>query len=337
MQFGQAVRQQQYKEFNTNLTFPVIHPTTEHLRPETMGSSHSISATMFGVCVGVGSVSGILFLVAIIVSGCWIFMAKRSMRNKGQGDEEMAVSVVQLDELTKQLEAVKVDAEKERRQLADNAERAHRRVNDQLQIQKATHQQLESAKREVDDVQKRYQNLLSQKKQIESAKWDAETGRENAHKRCQALTKELNQKQLLLDERTEVLRGAQAFLTTADQYAVADIIRLVEHLNAEIMQVAAAMVDELDVEKIKNAAPLGDGSEVVMRVDRILGVAITKLLRKSGDHLSILVQTAFQTSMASYTRRIASSWSSDTAVIEDILSKIYTQVRETGEWTRMSL
>jgi len=96
------------------------------------------------------------------------------------------------------------------------------------------------------------------------------------------------------------------------------------------------MVDALDVEKIKNAVPLDDGSEVIMRVDRILGVTITKLLRKSGD-LSILVQTAFQTSLVSYTKRIASSWSSDAAVIEDVLSKIYAQVRETGKWTKMSL
>ena len=108
-------------------------------------------------------------------------------------------------------------------------------------------------------------------------------------------------------------------------------------MNAEIMQVAAAMVDGLDVKKTKNAVPLDDGSEVIMRVDRILGVAITKLLRKSGDHFSILVQTAFQTSIVSYTKRIVSSWSSDAAVIEDILSKIYAQVRETGKWTKMSL
>ena len=108
-------------------------------------------------------------------------------------------------------------------------------------------------------------------------------------------------------------------------------------MNAEIMQVAAAMVDELDVEKIKNVVPLDDGSEVIMRVDRILGVTITKLLRRSGDHLSILVETAFQTCMISYTKRMVSSWSSDAAVIEDILSKIYAQVRETGKWTKMSL
>ena len=36
------------------------------------------------------------------------------------------------------------------------------------------------------------------------------------------------------------------------------------------MQVAAAMVDELDVETIENAAPLDDGSEVFMRVSQIL-------------------------------------------------------------------
>jgi len=263
------------------------------------------------------------------------------MRNRRQGDEEMAESAVRIDELTKQLDIAKVDAENERRRLADNAEREFRKMKEQLQSQKAMRQQLENAKRDIeirfDSAQKQNQNLLLQKRQLENAKWEVETERDNTNRKSQSLTKELNQKQLLLDGRTEELRGAQAFLTTADQYAVADVIRLVEHLNAEIMQVAAAMVDELGVEMIKNAGPLDKGREVVMRVERILGVALTKLLRKSGDHLSILVQTGFQTSMISYTRKIVSSWSSDAAGIEDILSKIYAQVRETGEFPRLSL
>ena len=258
------------------------------------------------------------------------YISRITMRAKGQDDAESAVQ-------TGLLEATKVGAENERRR-ADNAESELRKTTEQFQFQKTTSQQLENDNRGLqiglDNFQKQYQNLQKQMRQLENDKRDAETGHETAHMKSQALTKELKQKQLLLDGRTEELRGAQAFLTTADQYAVADVIRLVEHLNAEIMQVAAAMVDELNVEKIKNEVPLGDGSEVVMRVDRILGVATTKLLRKSGDHLLILVQTAFQTSMVSYTKRIVSSWSSDA---EDTLTKIYAQVRETGKWIRLSL
>ena len=287
----------------------------------------SVSVTLFGICVGVLGVLGL----AAFPAGLWV--SRRSMRAKWQDGAESAVQ-------TGLLEATKVGAENERRR-ADNAESELRKTTEQFQFQKTTSQQLENDNRRLqiglDNFQKQYQNLQKQMRQLENDKRDAETGHETAHKKSQALTKELKQKQLLLDGRTEELRGAQAFLTTADQYAVADVIRLVEHLNAEIMQVAAAMVDELNVEKIKNEVPLGDGNEVVMRVDRILGVATTKLLRKSGDHLLILVQTAFQTSMVSYTKRIVSSWSSDADVIEDTLTKIYAQVRETGKWIRLSL
>src|SRR6266545_2327812 len=192
-------------------------------------------------------------------------------------------------------------------------------MKEQLQSQKAMCQQVENPKRDTeikfDSSQKHNQNLLLQKRRLE-----------NAHRKSQFLMKELIQKQLLLDGRTGELRGAQAFLTTADQYSVADVVRLVEHLNAEIMQVAAAMVDEFDVEKIQNVVPLDDGSKVIIRVERILGVPLTRLLRKSVDHLPLLVQTAFQTSMVSY---VVSAWSSHASGIWDIPSKIYAEVRET--------
>lgn len=48
----------------------------------------------------------------------------------------------------------------------------------------------------------------------------------------------------LLEERTADLKGAQTFLTTADRYAGAEILKMVEALNAEIFQ-GAALISEL--------------------------------------------------------------------------------------------
>ena len=53
----------------------------------------------------------------------------------------------------------------------------------------------------------------------------------------------------LLEERTADLKGAQTFLTTVDRYAGAEIMKMVEALNAEIFQ-GAALVSDL----------LGDGN-----------------------------------------------------------------------------
>ena len=49
----------------------------------------------------------------------------------------------------------------------------------------------------------------------------------------------------LLDERTAELRGAQAFMTTADQHSGAEIIKMAESLNAEIFQASALMAELL--------------------------------------------------------------------------------------------
>jgi len=50
----------------------------------------------------------------------------------------------------------------------------------------------------------------------------------------------------LLQVRTADLRGAEAFLTTADQYSGTDIINMVNGLNAEIFQAAAYMAELLE-------------------------------------------------------------------------------------------
>jgi len=50
----------------------------------------------------------------------------------------------------------------------------------------------------------------------------------------------------LLEVRTADLRGAEAFLTTADQYSGSDIINMVNLLNAEIFQTAAYIAELLE-------------------------------------------------------------------------------------------
>ncbi|KAJ3535909.1 hypothetical protein NMY22_g6271 [Coprinellus aureogranulatus] len=68
---------------------------------------------------------------------------------------------------------------------------------------------------------------------------------EELQRRCKKLEKELEQSKKLLDLRTQELGGAQAFMTTADQYSVADVSRLVEQLNDEFFQCAMDLSDSL--------------------------------------------------------------------------------------------
>ena len=49
----------------------------------------------------------------------------------------------------------------------------------------------------------------------------------------------------LLDDRTAELKGAQVFLTTANRYSGAEVIKMAESLNAEIFQASALMAELL--------------------------------------------------------------------------------------------
>ena len=67
----------------------------------------------------------------------------------------------------------------------------------------------------------------------------------NLRERLRISEERHSQTKRLLDDRTAELKGAQVFLTTADRYSGADIIKMAESLNAEIFQVSALMAELL--------------------------------------------------------------------------------------------
>jgi len=141
----------------------------------------------------------------------------------------------------------------------------------------------------------------------------------------------------LLDVRTAELKGAQAFLTKADQFSGVDIIKLVEDLNGEIMQTAASMAEDLVVAEKKvngheEGSESGDIKEGYGRTEEIVGPRMAELLKTSEHHEDpILIQIAFQANMAAYTHWIVSSWCFESPEDEHMLSEIYARVREAGK------
>jgi chromosome segregation ATPase len=141
----------------------------------------------------------------------------------------------------------------------------------------------------------------------------------------------------LLDVRTAELKGAQAFLTKADQFSGADIIKLVEDLNGEIMQTAASMAEDLVVVEKKvnghdEGAESGEIKEGYGRTEEIVGPRMAELLKTTEHHEDpILIQLAFQANMAAYTHWIVSSWCFESPEDEHMLSEIYARVREAGK------
>lgn len=74
----------------------------------------------------------------------------------------------------------------------------------------------------------------------------------------EALRKELDSTKDLLRIRSEELRGIQAFLNTADKVPLAEILRTVEKLNAEIFQLSAVLADSFTY---ASEIPVGESKE----------------------------------------------------------------------------
>ena len=139
----------------------------------------------------------------------------------------------------------------------------------------------------------------------------------------------------LLRIRTAELKGAQAFLTKADILSGADVIKLVEALNGEIMQTAAVMAEAFTIEEKRVDAKNGESDEiskVYARAGEIVGYRMAEMLRASEHHEDpILVQMGLQTAMVGYTHWVISSWCFESPEDERMLSEVYARVRETGK------
>jgi hypothetical protein len=136
----------------------------------------------------------------------------------------------------------------------------------------------------------------------------------------------------LLDARTAELKGAQAFLTKADSMSGADVVRMVEGLDAEILQTAAFVADHFVVEKRQ-----GMTEEVQAAIDRLvdlLGPKIVDLLGRA-EHANdpTLIQLACQAATTTYARWIIVSWDFDDPNYDNFLKHIYITVQQAGELT----
>ena len=124
----------------------------------------------------------------------------------------------------------------------------------------------ERRKKEIGRLQKEVQRLdslvfsmASEKKEAGNKFYDLETKVRQQEKDIRQQEKDIqdlqqklraseeqhSQTKKLLEDRTAELKGAQAFLTTADRYSGADIIKMAESLNGEIFQVSAMMAEML--------------------------------------------------------------------------------------------
>jgi predicted RNase H-like nuclease (RuvC/YqgF family) len=129
------------------------------------------------------------------------------------------------------------------------------------------------------------------------------------------------------------------FSTTANSTSIADVGRMVDELDAEIFQIAAALSDHDfrgKVKKINATAHQRVDSELHSCMTRILGGELVNLLsanNRSHATPEILVQIALQTAISSWSYMLLGAWVMGTHSDDSdrFLVELYGEICRSGE------
>lgn len=138
----------------------------------------------------------------------------------------------------------------------------------------------------------------------------------------------------LLETRTSELNVAQVFLTKADVFSGADIISIVEGLNADILETAAYMADTFNFGQSSQTISTEETRAAHALVESLLGQPMSRLLAQvRNDKDQTLVQIAIQGCLAYICQGVASAWcifDPKTTGLNDTLNGLYEAIRAKG-------
>lgn len=138
------------------------------------------------------------------------------------------------------------------------------------------------------------------------------------------LLKESRQKTELLDARSLELTAAQAFLSKADTISEADVLEIVNDLNAQILQIAASLTDDWEGHCCHAIRP-----EIVHQVESMYGTIFALELGRRNPEM---LQMAFQFAALQVFQRISAIWdfqATDTTLqFDNIYATIYASGKQ---------
>lgn len=190
---------------------------------------------------------------------------------------------------------------------------------------KAMAKKLEDTTTELEAAKYRNQNLEAQNKGLEDQLTSLST-------QLHRIKAEHQQTLQLLEAKTSALKGAQVFLTKEDTFSGADVIRMVDALNAETLQLAAFMADRLeDTQKDLNTA----AEQVKARAIRSLGEPLVHMLgnvpvQPNPDQDSMRLQIALQVSLIYSCNEIIESWMPGYWNYGNFLADIHSRIVDAG-------
>ena len=181
-------------------------------------------------------------------------------------------------------------------------------------------QQLEGAHRNLDGIHahlnRQSEELLVYKGEIRRAEAQHEITRK------------------LLEEKTTELKGTQVFLNKADSLSGADVVGLVNSLNAEVLQVAAYMADTLEFGNLMSRQEEG-WSKAERRARKTVGGELTQALqvgvealKDKNDFDPTLVQFALQIALTRCCYNISTSWGLGEE--NTWLARVYADIKQKG-------
>ncbi|KAG0708570.1 hypothetical protein DFH29DRAFT_794863 [Suillus ampliporus] len=267
------------------------------------------------------------------------------LKNKCEDEERKRISLedkLKKLELEQQVSAQEKDALKTEIARLTTALKKTSKEADEIQIrlrqEQAERANVQQERSKLQDAhQKLQQDLSSYQQQLQMR----ETEKRALRNELQALQTKFNDQTTLLSDRTRELRGAQAFLSKADALSGAEVIRLVDELNQEIMQTAAFISDSFDF--ARKPEHRDEIKEASARTSELIGPAMTSLLGtvQHGED-PLLIQIALQAATVEFSRWIIMTWDFDGLQAEQPLAEIYNDVRETesqavsGRWRALT-
>ena len=122
------------------------------------------------------------------------------------------------------------------------------------------------------------------------------------------------------------------FWSTEDEFSGAEVVFAVERLNWEILQVAAGLADELDPEHLTRGEYGSGGTmEAIKRTTNIIGPKLASMLATSnGQYATVILQTAFHTTLALKVGHIIFSWFIRDPETDRMLYDIHERLYKSG-------
>jgi hypothetical protein len=136
----------------------------------------------------------------------------------------------------------------------------------------------------------------------------------------------LDEKDKLLVERTAELTAAQAFLTRVDAFSEAEVVGMVENLNALVNSASGAISDAWD-QRGPVPGTLVETSSDLKQIRDYFG---NPMVEQIAARNPVAVTLAIETYLVNFVRRVTSGWGGGD--VAEALGEIYEMISTKGKF-----